>query len=101
MKQLLKLSVAPAALVALAFVATATPAAAGSPKGSIDYCRTDVTAGTRGCGYASLEQCQVMSSGRGGTCDVNPFPSNASSSAYAFQPGHKSGTHRTERPAAN
>jgi len=84
MKQILKLSAAPAAVLgAAAFFATATPAAA------TDYCRTEVTAGTRGCGYTSLEQCQTMSSGRGGTCDVNPFPAGGSgdpSSAFAYQP---------------
>jgi Protein of unknown function (DUF3551) len=77
-------SAAPAAVLgAAAFFATATPAAA------TDYCRTEVTAGTRGCGYTSLEQCQTMSSGRGGTCDVNPFPAGGSgdpSNAFAYQP---------------
>jgi hypothetical protein len=82
MKQFLKITAAPAtALFAMAFVAMATPAAA-SP---IDYCRHDVTSGMRGCGYASLEQCQAMSSGRGGSCYPNPFPSDGSSSAYAYQ----------------
>jgi hypothetical protein len=87
MKQFLKISAAPAAAsFALAFVAMTSPAAA-SP---IDYCRTDITSGMRGCGYSSLEQCQTMSSGRGGSCYENPFPSGGSSSsnAYAFQPKH-------------
>jgi hypothetical protein len=86
MKQFLKISATPAAAsFALAFVAMTSPAAA-SP---IDYCRTDVTSGMRGCGYSSLEQCQTMSSGRGGSCYENPFPSGSSSSnAYAFQPKH-------------
>ncbi len=81
MKQILKLSAAPAAVLgALGFFAMATPAAA------TDYCRTDVTGGTRGCGYTSLEQCQAMSSGRGGTCDANPFPAGGNSNAFAYQP---------------
>lgn len=85
MKQFLKISATPAAAsFALAFVAMTSPAAA-SP---IDYCRTDVTSGMRGCGYSSLEQCQTMSSGRGGSCYENPFPSGSSSNAYAFQPKH-------------
>jgi hypothetical protein len=86
MKQFLKIPATPAAAsFALAFVAMTSPAAA-SP---IDYCRTDVTSGMRGCGYSSLEQCQTMSSGRGGSCYENPFPSGSSSSnAYAFQPKH-------------
>jgi hypothetical protein len=92
MKQFLKISATPAAAsFALAFVAMTSPAAA-SP---IDYCRTDITSGMRGCGYSSLEQCQTMSSGRGGSCSENPFPSGgssgssgSSSNAYAFQPKH-------------
>src|SRR5258706_14432897 len=89
MKQLLKICAAPAtALFAMAFVATATPAAAAS---AVDYCRGDVTSGMRGCGYTSLEQCQTMSAGRGGNWFENPFPeggSRASSSAYAYHPEH-------------
>ena len=85
MMQILKVSAAPAGvLCALAFFATATPAAAAPA----DYCRTDVTSGMRGCGYTSLEQCQTMSAGRGGGCSENPFPEGgkAASSAYAYQP---------------
>jgi hypothetical protein len=93
MKQLLKTTVASAAAVfALGFVAMSTPAAAAS---NIDYCRTDITSGMRGCGYSSLEQCHAMSSGRGGDCYPNPFPSGSASSAsnntgnsYAYQPKH-------------
>jgi hypothetical protein len=95
MKHLLKAAAAPAtALVAMAFVALATPAAAA---GSVDYCRTDTTSGMRGCGYASLEQCHAMSSGRGGDCYPNPFPSNGSSNALAYQPKHL----RSAKPVAN
>ena len=101
MKQLLKIYAAPAtALFAMAFVATATPAAAASP---VDYCRTDTTSGMRGCGYTSLEQCRTMSSGRGGSCYENPFPEN-SKSAYAYQPKHaqsKSGIHRAKNSVEN
>jgi Protein of unknown function (DUF3551) len=88
MKQILKISAAPAGvLCALAFFSTATPAAAAP----VDYCRTD-TSGMRGCGFSSLEQCQAMASGRGSNCYENPFPEggrasssgNASSSAYAM-----------------
>ena len=92
-KQILKMSAAAAtALFATAFVATATPAAAAA---SVDYCHHDVTSGMRGCGYTSLEQCQAMSAGRGGSCYENPFPEggrNASTStstnAYAYQSKH-------------
>jgi hypothetical protein len=84
--QILKISAAPAAMLcALAFFTTTTAAAAGP----VDYCRTDITSGMRGCGYTSLEQCQTMSSGRGGSCYENPFPSGGiSNSAYAYQPKH-------------
>lgn len=108
MKRLLKLSAAPATMAALAFVAMAMPAAADPDNGN-DYCRTDVTAGTRGCGYSSLEQCHEMSSGRGGDCSPNPFPSHAANrsgggDAYAFQPRHplsRSGAHRARKPVEN
>jgi hypothetical protein len=100
MKQILKISAAPAGVFcALIFFSAATPAAAAP----VDYCRTD-TSGMRGCGYSSLEQCQAMASGRGSNCYENPFPAGgkasssasgnasssgkASSSAYAYQPKH-------------
>jgi Protein of unknown function (DUF3551) len=84
MKQLLTMSAAPAtALFALAFVAMTTPAAAGPN----EYCRQDVTSGMRSCGFATMEQCQAMSSGRGGSCYRDPFLVDTSS-AYAYQPKH-------------
>jgi Protein of unknown function (DUF3551) len=82
MKQLLKLTVAPAsALYALAPVAMATPASAGPN----EYCRQDITSGMRSCGFSSLEQCQAMSAGRGGDCYRDPYLTDASS-ALAYQP---------------
>jgi hypothetical protein len=82
MKQLLKLTAAPAAaLFALALIATATPASAG------EYCRQDITSGMRSCSFESLAQCQAMSAGRGGDCYRDPFLSDASN-AYAWQPKH-------------
>jgi hypothetical protein len=82
MKQLFKMSAAPAAaLFAFALVAMTTPAAA-SPNG---YCRQDVTSGMRTCGFASMEQCQAMSAGRGGSCYRDPFLVDTMS-AYASQP---------------
>ncbi len=84
MKQLLKMSAAPAtALFALAFVSMTTPAAA-SPN---EYCRQDVTSGMRSCSFATMEQCQAMSSGRGGSCYRDPFLVDTMS-AYAYQPKH-------------
>lgn len=99
MKHVLKFVAPPAtAMFAMAFFATATPAAAAS---AADYCRTDVSSGMRGCGYASLEQCQSMSSGRGGSCFENPFPSGSTNTAFAYQPKHhasKSATRHVKRP---
>jgi hypothetical protein len=85
MKQFLKMT---SAMLALAFVAMTTSASAG------DYCRTDVTSHMQSCGFDTLEQCQNMSSGRGGSCDRDPFLATTSS-AYAYQakPSH------SKRPA--
>ncbi len=78
MKTLLKLAAPATALCALAFVSFATPATAG------EYCRRDVTAGIVGCSFSTMEQCQAMSSGRGGDCFRDPFlPAN---DAYAYAP---------------
>ena len=102
MKQLLKITAAPAAaLFGLALAAMATPAAA-SPNA---YCRRDITEyGALSCGFETMAQCQAMASGRGGDCVPNPSVSNASSSAFAFQPKQplsKSGTHRARKLIAN
>jgi hypothetical protein len=82
MLQLFKLSAAPmAGLWAMALVAIATPASAA------DYCRQDAISGMRSCGYATIEQCQAMSSGIGGTCYRDPFlPQTGASNAYAYAP---------------
>jgi hypothetical protein len=92
MQQLFKLSAAPiVGLWAMALVAAATPASAGSS----EYCRQDVTSGMRSCSFATMEQCQTMSSGRGGTCYRDPFlPEAGPSSAYAYAPLH------AKKPAA-
>jgi hypothetical protein len=79
-KQLLKLGVAPiAALSALAFVSTSTPASART----YEYCRTDILSHMLQCGFDSLEQCKATSSGRGGDCQRNPFLPPANALAYA------------------
>jgi hypothetical protein len=81
MKQVLKLTTASAtALLALAYVSMATPAAAAK----YEYCRQDVTSGMRSCSFETIEQCQAMSSGRGGTCYRDPTLTDTS--AYAYQP---------------
>jgi hypothetical protein len=92
MKQLLKLATAPAAgLLALALTSITTPAAAAK----YEYCRTDVSSAMRSCSFTSMEECQAMSSGRGGTCARDPFLP-AASDAYAYQP--KGGLHRARKP---
>ena len=100
MKQLLKMTAAPAtALFALAYVAMATPAAAAQ----YEYCRQDVSSAMRSCSFETMEQCQAMSSGRGGTCYRDPLLTDTSS-AYAYQPKHplsKSGMGRTKTPVEN
>jgi hypothetical protein len=80
MKQFLKRTAAPsAALFALAFAAM-TPTAASA----YEYCRTDVSSAMRSCSFDTMEQCQAMSSGRGGSCARDPFLPD--SNAYAYQP---------------
>jgi hypothetical protein len=100
MKQLLKMTAAPAtAFFALAFVAMATPAAARPG----EYCRQDATSGMRSCSFETMEQCQAMSSGRGGACYRDPFLTDTSS-AYAYQPKHplpKSVILRAKKPVGN
>jgi hypothetical protein len=94
MKQLLKITAAPAtALFALALAAMATPAAAA------EYCRQDITSGMRSCSFTTLEQCQAMSSGRGGDCYRDPFLTD-SSNALAYQPKHAA-AHRARKPVGN
>jgi hypothetical protein len=92
MQQLFKLGAAPiAGLWAMALVAIATPASAA------EYCRQDAISGMRSCSYATIEQCQAMSSGVGGTCYRDPFlPQAGARSAYAYAPLH--GGKRTTKP---
>jgi Protein of unknown function (DUF3551) len=73
-----------AALSALTFVATATPASAHT----YEYCRRDITGYTLSCSFDTMAQCQAMSSGRGGDCLRDPFLSDASSS-YAYAPNRR------------
>ena len=87
MQQLFKLSAAPmAGLCAMALVAIATPT---TPASAAEFCRQDAISGMRSCGYATIEQCQAMSSGIGGTCYRDPFlPQAGASNAYAYAPLH-------------
>jgi hypothetical protein len=100
MKQLLKVTAAPAAaLFALAFIAMTTSATAKPG----EYCRQDVTSAMRSCSFSSLEQCQAMSAGRGGSCYRDPFLTDTSN-AYAYQPKHplsKKGVRHVKTPLVN
>jgi hypothetical protein len=106
MKTILKMAGAPAtALFALAFIAMATPAAAGAG----EYCRQDITSGMRSCSFSTLEQCQAMSAGRGGDCYRDPFLDKSSASngsrgnsnnAFAYQPA-SSHAKRVRKPVVN
>jgi hypothetical protein len=96
MKQLSKMTAAPsAALFALAFAAM-TPAAANAG----EYCRTDVSSAMRSCSFDTMEQCQEMSSGRGGGCARDPFLADTNS-AFAWQPKDlhsKGAVHAAKKP---
>jgi hypothetical protein len=94
MQNLFRLSAAPmAGLWAMALIAAATPASAG------EYCRQDAISGMRSCGYATIEQCQAMSSGVGGTCYRDPFlpQADTGTGAYAYAPH---GVKRATKPVA-
>jgi hypothetical protein len=98
MKQVLKLTTASvSALLALAYVSMAPAAAA-----KYEYCRQDVTSGMRSCSFETMEQCQTMSAGRGGTCYRDPLVTDTS--AYAYQPKHpfpKKAILRAKKPVEN
>jgi hypothetical protein len=66
-----------AAMSALAFVASATPAFA------YEYCRRDVTGFMLGCSFDTMEQCYATSSGIGGYCQRDPFRPAADAFASA------------------
>ena len=96
MKPLFTLTAAPAAaFLALALASISTPAAAAK----YEYCRTDVSSAMRSCSFTSLEECQIMSAGRGGTCTRDPFLPEASSVNNAFAQQRRGGSHHTKRPA--
>jgi hypothetical protein len=98
MKQVLKLVTTSAtALLALAYVSMAPAAAA-----KYEYCRQDVSSGMRSCSFETMEQCQTMSAGRGGTCYRDPLVTDTS--AYAYQPKHplpKKAILRAKKPVEN
>jgi hypothetical protein len=73
-----------AALGALTFVATATPASAHT----YEYCRRDVIGATLSCSFDTMAQCQAMSSGRGGDCLRDPALGEIGNS-YAYAPDRR------------
>jgi hypothetical protein len=90
MKSIAKMITASAAaLSAFALVAMAAPSAQAG-----EYCMTN-TSGMRGCGYATIEQCQASAAGGLGTCGRDPFYADSSNAltnnalpnnALAYQP---------------
>jgi hypothetical protein len=74
-----------AALFALSFVAfTASTTAASAG----EYCRKDVSSAMNSCSFDTMEQCNAMSSGRGGSCFRDPFLPDRNAFAYAPRPVH-------------
>jgi hypothetical protein len=54
----------------------------------------------RCCGFATMEQCQAMSSSRGGSCYRDPFlPKTGTTGAYAYAPLRTD--KRANKPAAH
>jgi hypothetical protein len=89
-QQLLSLSIIPlAGLCCAAFIHTVKPAlivaVQSSTASKFEYCRLNAY-GMRSCSFATLEQCQAMSSGRPGSdCFRDPSLRNpAKVYAYAF-----------------
>jgi hypothetical protein len=80
-------TIAAVALASASFLGAAAPVAARE----YEYCREDSSSGMRQCGFDTVEQCVAMISGRGGSCNRNPFLGEAGAS-YAYAPkrhGHK------------
>jgi hypothetical protein len=78
MKTILGMMTAPAAaFTVMAFVGLAAPAAQAG-----EFCMTD-SSGMRGCGYATLDQCQASASGKNGSCGRDPFFDTASATGQA------------------
>lgn len=97
MRQVLNFAAPASALLTLAFVGIATPTSAAAG----EYCRKDITTAMVSCSFASMEQCQAMSSGRGGDCFRDPYlaaPGNPTN-ALAYQP--KGGSHHNKKPIEN
>ena len=90
MKKILAFStIAVTTLVGAALLGAAEPAAAKD----YEFCRLDYTSGMRSCGFDTMDQCVAMISGRGGSCDRNPFLAEASAS-YAYAPKRHGHAHR-------
>ena len=81
-------AMAKSALAGATLLSAAEPVAARE----YEYCREDYSSGMRQCGFATVEQCVAMISGRGGSCSRNPFLADASAS-YAHAPKHRGPTH--------
>jgi Protein of unknown function (DUF3551) len=89
MKPISKLITAAASTFAL--LAMAAPAAHAG-----EFCKTD-TSGMRGCGYATMAQCQAAVSGAAGTCARDPYYVDPNK-AFAYQP-KRTGSRSKHHPA--
>ena len=76
-------TIAVVALAGAAFFGSADPSAAKN----YEYCRYDYISRMQSCSFDTMEQCLASASGRGGTCDRDPFLSEASG-PYAYVKGH-------------
>jgi hypothetical protein len=73
-----------AALCVTTYLASSTSAFAG------EYCFNDPQANATLCNFDSLKQCQMTSSGRGGSCFRDPWSSYESFSQAPGAPENKS-----------
>ena len=98
MREFWKLGVPAAMFVVAASVGAMTTNGAHAG----EYCRTDMTAHMKSCGFDTMEQCQAYASGMGGDCYRDPnLPANSASNtnganrnALAYQPREARSVHR-------
>ena len=102
MKSTSKIAASGAALFAFALMMTAAPAARAD-----DFCITNGAQAAHGCGYPSMETCQMAANGMGGTCTQSHSASTKSpNDALAQSRGNPNNAMaqapkpRTRRPVA-
>jgi hypothetical protein len=93
MKSTSKIAASGAALFAFALMMTAAPAARAD-----DFCITNGAQAAHGCGYPSMEMCQMAANGMGGTCA--PAHSASTSTRNPNDALAQAPKPRTRRPVA-